>query len=57
MIAYIILLLIVVLDVFAIRDIYISQKESSLKFFYSCVVLLVPIFGFLIYYIIKSIKK
>lgn len=57
MIAYIILLLIVVLDVFAIRDIYISQKESSLKIFYSCVVLLIPIFGFSIYYIIKSIKK
>lgn len=50
------MLLLILIDGLAIRDIVINQKENYLKIFYISLVLLIPIAGFSLYYMIRSIK-
>lgn len=54
MIIAVIFILIVVLDVLAVREISRSPLPVSLRVFCYCIVLLIPILGFSIYYIIKT---
>lgn len=48
--------LILILDIFAIRDIYKSNMDKSLQFLYTVIVLFVPIIGYSIYYMTKAIR-
>lgn len=57
MILAVIFVLIAVLDVLAVRDISCSKLPDSLRIFYYCLVLFVPILGFSIYYIIKTCRR
>lgn len=57
MVVYGIMLLLILIDGLAIRDIVINQKENYLKIFYISLVLLIPIVGFSLYYMIRSIKR
>lgn len=57
MVVYGIMLLLILIDGLAIRDIVINQKENYLKIFYISLVLLIPIAGFSLYYMIRSIKR
>lgn len=57
MIVAVLFVLIVVLDVLAVRDISRSRLSDSLRIFYYCLVLLVPILGFSIYYVIKTGRR
>lgn len=57
MVVYGIMLLLILIDGLAIRDIVINQNENYLKIFYILLVLLIPIVGFSLYYMIRSIKR
>ena len=53
MIVLLLLILILLTDIFTLRDILSSKMDASMKVFWSVVVLVIPIIGMSIYYFTK----
>ena len=53
MIVIVLFILILLTDIFTLRDILSSKMDTSMKVFWSVVVLVIPIIGMSIYYFTK----